>query len=158
MPALVGGAYTLISFLYRLDAEWISAKKDWQNAQRLAKERRGSVAVPQEHTVEPPDPISNDVVSEPPPELEGEEATSKNKEKPRDSVGYQPEMDEMRCILYAHGGMAPSSREDCRFDVVCPRWLLLRQCGPGTVSLLGACHRPAMPYTTLQLQHSALCS
>ena len=102
------------AYLYRLDAEWISAKKDWQNAQRRAKERRGSVATPQEHTAErpqPSDPILNDVVSEPPPTLESEaghqSAASNSKGKSRDSAEYQPEMDEMRCILYAHGGMAP---------------------------------------------------
>ena len=102
------------AYLYRLDAEWISAKKDWQNAQRRAKERRGSVATPQEHTTErpqPSDPILNDVVSEPPPTLESEaghqSAASNSKGKSRDSAEYQPEMDEMRCILYAHGGMAP---------------------------------------------------
>jgi hypothetical protein len=53
---------------YRLDAEWISAKKDWQDAQKRAKEHRASVAVPQEHTAErpePSDPILNDVVLEP---------------------------------------------------------------------------------------------
>ena len=96
---------------FRLDAEWISAKKDWQEAQRRAKEH-GSVDVPQEHTAErsePGDPISSDVVSEPPPKLEGEAShqstASKSKETSRDSAAYQPEMDEMRCILYAHGGM-----------------------------------------------------
>ena len=93
----------------RLDAEWISTKKDWQDAQRRTKEHRGSAAASQEHTTEPPeprDPIVNGVVSGLPPELEGEAgAASKNAETSRDSAEYQPEMDEMRCILYAHGGM-----------------------------------------------------
>ncbi|KAN0140333.1 hypothetical protein V8E53_001542 [Lactarius tabidus] len=48
---------------YRSDVEWVSTKKDWQNAQKRDKERRSS-----------------------------------------DSAAYQPEMNEMRCILYAHGG------------------------------------------------------
>ena len=28
-----------------------------------------------------------------------------DREPTRDSTAYQPEMDEMRCILYSHGGM-----------------------------------------------------
>src|SRR6266702_1245426 len=108
---LGGGVYT---YFYRLDAEWISAKKDWQDAQKRAKERRGSVASPQEHPAERPehrDPILNGPGSGPPMELEDEagppSAAPKDKETPRDSAAYQPEMDEMRCILYSHGGMDP---------------------------------------------------
>jgi hypothetical protein len=43
---------------------------------------------------------------------EGEEShepapapASSDDEPSRDSGSYQPEMDEMRCVLYAHGGM-----------------------------------------------------
>ena len=96
---------------FRLDAEWITAKKDWQNAQKRAKEREGSVASPQKHTAKHPElrvPISNGVISGPPPELGSEAgAPSQNSETSRDSAAYQPEMDEMRCILYSHGGTDP---------------------------------------------------
>jgi hypothetical protein len=94
---------------FRLDAEWITAKKDWQNAQERSKEREGPVTAPQEHAAEHPNtPLSNGVVSGPPPELEGEaSAPSQNSETSQDSAAYQPEMDEMRCILYSHGGMGP---------------------------------------------------
>lgn len=102
---------SLTPAFYRLDAEWISTKKDWQDAKRRAKERQGSDTLPQEHTrecPEPQDPILNDVVFELP--LNGEaghpSADSNDKETSRDSAEYQPEMDGMRCILYAHGGMA----------------------------------------------------
>ena len=70
--------------------------------------------MPHEDTAGQPesrDHVLNDVVSEPPVEPEGESgdqgAASRKKEAPRDSAAYQPEMDEMRCILYAHGGMDP---------------------------------------------------
>jgi hypothetical protein len=95
----------------RLDAEWISTKKDWQDAKRRAKERQGSDTVPQEHTVERPaplDPILNDIVLELPLNGEAGHPGLNSKETSRDSAEYQPEMDEMRCILYAHGGKAPS--------------------------------------------------
>jgi hypothetical protein len=65
--------------------------------------------VPLEHTAECPellDPILNDVVLELP--LDGKvghpSEGSNSKETPRD---YQPEMNETRCLLYAHGGMVP---------------------------------------------------
>ncbi|KAF8267914.1 hypothetical protein EI94DRAFT_1728993 [Lactarius quietus] len=93
MKRVVGGTkWWQVRGIRGLDAEWISAKKDWQNAQRLAKERRASLATSQE--AEPPaprDPILTHVASN-------------NKETSSDSAAYQPEMDEMRCILYAHGG------------------------------------------------------
>ena len=106
---------TVALCLFRLAAEWISAKKDWQNAQKRNKERRSSVSVAAARgaTAErprPSGPILTDVVSEPPQKLEGEanhshqSTASNSKERSRDGATYQPEMDEMRCILYAHGG------------------------------------------------------
>ena len=94
-----------------MDAEWISAKKD---TQKRAKERHGPVAAPKDHTPERPEPggpILNDIMLEPLFKLEGEDgypsAASNSKETSADSAAYQPEMDEMRCILYAHGGITP---------------------------------------------------
>ncbi|KAI9452279.1 hypothetical protein BJY52DRAFT_940839 [Lactarius psammicola] len=110
MKRVVGGTkWWQVRGIRGLDAEWICAKKDWQNAQKRAKERRGSVATPQEHTGPGlHDPILNSVISKPPLESEGEAghqpAPPKDKETSRDSAAYQPEMDEMRCILYSHGG------------------------------------------------------
>ena len=92
-----------------MDAEWISAKKD---TQKRAKERHGPVAAPKDHTTqrpEPGNPILNDIVLEPLLKLEGEHSypsvASNSKGASADSAAYQPEMDEMRCILYAHGGI-----------------------------------------------------
>ncbi|KAF8260354.1 hypothetical protein EI94DRAFT_1829826 [Lactarius quietus] len=110
MKRVVGGTkWWQVRSIRGLNAEWISAKKDWQNAQKRAKECRSSVFA-QEHTAEHPelrDLTLNDVVSEPPVKLEGEgrhQSASNSKETSRGSAEYQPEMDEMRCILYAHGG------------------------------------------------------
>jgi hypothetical protein len=64
--------------MYRLDAEWITAKKDWQEAKRRYKAkatRTGSM--PQT----------------PPVTVDTEEEDT-----------YRPDMDTMRCILYSHGG------------------------------------------------------
>ena len=59
-----------------VDAEWIVAKKDYQEAKKKQKARETSGSPPQEN---------GDASQEMPPQ-------------------YQPEMDEMRCVLYAHGG------------------------------------------------------
>ena len=144
---------------------WITAKKDWQNAQRRTKERERPVASPPKHTAVHPEvhlPISNGVVSGPPPELGSEASTPlQNSETSPDSAAYQPEMDEMRCILYAHGGTDPLILS-CWFNVLCTRWLLLWQRGSGTVSSsLHACDRPALAYLTIICSkplHPALCS
>lgn len=101
----------------RLDAEWISAKKDWQDAERRAKEQTrrkrpvGGLGLG-ESSLE-------DIPFSSVQESEGEEShrhapapapapASSDDEPSRDSCSYQPEMDEMRCILYAHGGMDSS--------------------------------------------------
>lgn len=97
----------------RLDAEWISAKKDWQDEKRRAKKQTR-----QRH---PPEGLglrdsSEDITFSSIQESEGEEShesatastpapASSDDEASRDSGSYQPEMDEMRCVLYAHGGM-----------------------------------------------------
>ena len=62
----------------RVDAQWITAKKDWQEAKRRYKMQQKN--------------------GEYDPAPESEPAT------------YETEMDEMRCIMYLHGGL---------FDVPC---------------------------------------
>ena len=60
-----------------MDAEWIVAKKDWQEAKKKQKARGMSYDGA---------PVDNgNTQQDLPPQ-------------------YQPEMDEMRCVLYAHGG------------------------------------------------------
>lgn len=62
------------SFLLNLnsvDAQWITAQKDWREAKRKDKLRNQS-------------------------QMDGQD----------DAHEYEADMDEMRCILYAHGGIA----------------------------------------------------
>ena len=61
---------------YSIDAQWIVAMKDYQKALRQ-KQRAGERR-----------------------EQEKEKAKEENDEEPV----YEPEMDELRCILYFHGG------------------------------------------------------
>ncbi|KAJ7169077.1 hypothetical protein C8R43DRAFT_982176 [Mycena crocata] len=58
-----------------VDAQWVTAKKDWQEAKRRHKMQHKSKAPPEA----PVDPAA-------------------------DSAPYEEHMDEMRCILYSHGG------------------------------------------------------
>ncbi|KAG6840751.1 hypothetical protein C0991_004601 [Blastosporella zonata] len=68
-------AYSLV--LSRVDAQWITAKKDWENAKRRMKM--------QEKAKEP-------------------EPVDPSTEKGPDCGIYEKHMDAMRCILYSHGG------------------------------------------------------
>ncbi|PSR74944.1 hypothetical protein PHLCEN_2v9433 [Hermanssonia centrifuga] len=85
---LVGGTkWWQVRGLRGVDAEWIVARKDWQEAKRRhqahEKERAGTN---EQHK----DGSSTD----------SPQAGASEDGPPR----YQPEMDEMRCILFAHGG------------------------------------------------------
>ena len=59
-----------------IDGEWIVAKKDWQEAKRRQKAMSAGAA-----------------------------ADAQNQASAADSE-YKAEMDQMRCILYAHGGVS----------------------------------------------------
>lgn len=64
-----------------VDAQWITAKKDWQEAKRRHKmheKARASDAMPS--------------------------GNEKSTDNGVDSGKYEKDMDEMRCILYSHGG------------------------------------------------------
>jgi hypothetical protein len=65
----------LASTFLRVDAQWVTAKKDWQEAKRRYKMNNKS-KTPAEAPVD----------------------------AAADSAPYEAHMDEMRCILYAHGG------------------------------------------------------
>ncbi|KAG6813290.1 hypothetical protein H0H92_012445 [Tricholoma furcatifolium] len=65
-----------------VDAQWITAKKDWESAKRRQKMNEKA------KETEQPD--------KDPEELQGE--------KSADNGCYEKHMDEMRCILYCHGG------------------------------------------------------
>jgi hypothetical protein len=99
--------------LFRLDAEWISAKKDWQDERRRAKEQSCPISTRRKQPIEGLGlryASSEEAELSPSPVSEGEgqhsQAAAPNVREPaRNSDTYQPEMDEMRCILYSHGGM-----------------------------------------------------
>ena len=83
-----------------VDAEWIVAKKDYQEAKKKQKAREMSMST---SSAGPQD--SENASQEMPP-------------------SYQPEMDEMRCVLYAHGGTC-LCRMGLRIILSISRWLLL---------------------------------
>lgn len=99
--------------LGRLDAEWICAKKDWQEVKRRAKEQTGPVSSRRKSLVEVlrfRGTSLGDITSSSLQESEGDEAyelvsAPSDNEPSRGSGAYQPEMDDMRCVLYSHGGM-----------------------------------------------------
>ena len=67
--------------LHSVDAQWISTKKDWREAKRRHKMQQGKKG-------------SNSPGGNASPESGPESVPG----------AYNKEMDEMRCILYAHGG------------------------------------------------------
>ncbi|KAI0253632.1 hypothetical protein BJV78DRAFT_1152772 [Lactifluus subvellereus] len=113
MKRVVGGTkWWQVRGIRGLDAEWISAKKDWQDARRRAKERNCPISTRRKHPNEGlglRNASSEEAELSPLPASEGEERHNpplapNGREPARDSATYQPEMDEMRCILYSHGG------------------------------------------------------
>lgn len=95
-----------------VDAEWIVAEKDWQEAKKKQKARGLSM--------ETPAVDGGNAHQELPPQ-------------------YQPEMDEMRCILYAHGGTLANSCLGSLVSIEPYRRILFREHRPRKVCWLG-CH------------------
>jgi hypothetical protein len=95
--------------LRRLDAEWITAKKHWQDAQRRAKEQSAPTDASKSGSTEGRNISLDNTTSTAVPESESEDnhesPPALSDTEPRDSGSYQPEMDDLRCILYSHGGM-----------------------------------------------------
>jgi hypothetical protein len=102
-------AASISNVLARLDAEWISAKKDQRDAKRRHKgQTDSSTAPPKRPTGTLGHLKEDDTIFASSAQSESEEpalAPSSGNEPPRESGAYHPEMDEMRCVLYAHGGM-----------------------------------------------------
>lgn len=95
-----------------VDAEWIVAEKDWQEAKKKQKARGLSM--------ETPAVDGGNAHQELPPQ-------------------YQPEMDEMRCILYAHGGTLANSCLGLLVSIEPYRRILFREHRPRKVCWL-SCH------------------
>jgi hypothetical protein len=79
-----------------VDAQWIVAKKDWREAKRRYKEqeRKDSKGPGEQNGHETPNGGDH----------AGDHAGSDHDDT--ESGSYQQDMDEMRCILYSHGGAA----------------------------------------------------
>ncbi|KAI0790560.1 hypothetical protein C8Q75DRAFT_806462 [Abortiporus biennis] len=75
-----------------VDAEWIVAKKDWAEAKKKAKAHKKTPTSSSRPSVERSQSL---------PHIDSEGSDGNGETS---SEHYQPEMDEMRCILYAHGG------------------------------------------------------
>ncbi|KAI0301668.1 hypothetical protein B0F90DRAFT_287335 [Multifurca ochricompacta] len=76
-----------------IDAEWIMDKKDWKEYNR--QERAAATSTPVSAS-------TNGGGSSPSPPMSP--AAGEQRMGTEDTNGYHPEMDEMRCILWAHGG------------------------------------------------------
>lgn len=61
-------------YLFSIEAEWIATRKDWQEAERKYKARDAS------------------------------KGTAENQSTDSAPAEYEEDLDEMRCILYTHGG------------------------------------------------------
>ncbi|TFY75920.1 hypothetical protein EWM64_g8092 [Hericium alpestre] len=129
MKKYVGGVkWWQVRGVKGVDAEWITAKKDWQEAKRRTREEQER-ANPEAKLSKfrrsfkqsPKTPIKRDAKGHPTltpikagdgkqKEEDAKQATPDSQEKApahegsEDGGTYQPEMDEMRCILYSHGG------------------------------------------------------
>ncbi|KAH9996971.1 hypothetical protein BJV74DRAFT_827169 [Russula compacta] len=113
MKRVVGGTkWWQVRGVRGLDAEWISAKKDWQEAKRRAKEQTRPISSRRKSLVEVlrfRGTSLGDITFSSLQESEGDEAyelvsAPGDNESSRESGAYQPEMDDMRCVLYSHGG------------------------------------------------------
>lgn len=86
---LVGGTkWWQVRGVKGIDAEWITARKDYQEAKKRSKAKHKENSNTEIPTSESDTPTSS-----------GLPASNSN-----ESNIYKEEMDEMRCILYAHGG------------------------------------------------------
>jgi hypothetical protein len=88
-------SYTLYGLVIyprrRVDSQWIVAKKDWREAKKRHKEQeRRKASGTSNDQNSPGTPDDSDGVE---PETDDHESNK-----------YHQDMDEMRCILYFHGG------------------------------------------------------
>ena len=75
----------------RVDSQWIVAKKDWREAKKRYKEQERRKASRTSNDQNSPGTLDDSDSAEP-------------ETDDRESNKYYQDMDEMRCILYSHGG------------------------------------------------------
>jgi hypothetical protein len=83
-------SFQTLRYKFRIDAQWIVAKKDWREAKKRCKEQEKQRDNTTPDRTASASTSNHDITGEEPNESE--------------SGTYQQDMDEMRCILYAHGG------------------------------------------------------
>jgi hypothetical protein len=76
---------------HSIDAEWLMEKKDWRQSMR--KESAAAT-----------DPAGSSNATSTADPTGGSSPTGAGVDGADDANTYQPEMDEMRCLLWAHGG------------------------------------------------------
>jgi hypothetical protein len=101
---------------HSIDAEWLMEKKDWRQSMR--KESAAAA-----------DPAGSPNARSAANPIDGLSPTGAGSD---DANMYQPEMDEMRCLLWAHGGSFPVVFAFA-FTLMF-RWVLFRERGSGEVS------------------------
>jgi len=90
---------------FRIEAQWITAKKDWREAKKRYKAQREAEA----NGIEVPNHHSG--------------------ESPEEPLKYEEAMDDMRCVLYCHGGRYMRDFWFFSFvQVSLIRWILFWQC------------------------------
>jgi hypothetical protein len=97
---LVGTLMGACASVYRLDAEWVMDKRDWKEAQRREKAAATGEKIP----------TPGESASASPQSPSSSPSSGANTQASTDDPGtnaYPPEMDEMRCLLWAHGGLDP---------------------------------------------------
>ena len=80
---------------HSIDAEWIMEKKDWRQSTRQGRDAAGAPAG-SSNTTSAASPANGTS----PSRNQGTSADGADD----DTDAYQPEMDEVRCLLWAHGG------------------------------------------------------
>jgi hypothetical protein len=89
---------SVLTLNHRVDGEWIVAKKDWQEAKKRHK-------VHEKHRSGLGQNDQRNRSATTPPPTGSEENTVPS---------YEPDMDEMRCFLYTHGGEWTSRVACCK--------------------------------------------
>ena len=101
---------------HSIDAEWIMEKKDWRQSMR--RERDAATPARNSDTTSAANPANSSL------------STGNRETGADDTNTYQPGMDEMTCLLWAHGG---SFHVTLLLPSLIFRWVFFRERGSGEV-------------------------
>jgi len=105
---------------HSIDAEWIMEKKDWRQSIRQERDAGATQAG-----------SSNTTSAARPANISSPQGTGADGADD-DTNAYRPEMDEMRCLLWAHGGSFHVTFLSPSLFLIF-RWILFRERGSGEV-------------------------